>query len=309
MKVNSFNNNNISFNGFYNGKPLKKLLGFAECNGALFMSATSLALASTVRPISIMSTPKTDKENKKIACTKALASTVLDFIITLAVSIPIVKSIGRIKKAQPLNEKSEQFISQMIKLGAGLVIAVPKGITNVFIMPWVNKLFFKNDRTENTQNSQETPIFKGKNKKIDSLISKIFKSRRVKNFADKHYESNLPMHINALKDSLTTASFALTTLKTDKTDSERKGALIYNSIIATGLSILLGYTADFATRKPAEKFIKKLTETNKNDPNLKKYIEGFKIAKPTFIMGLAYYAIIPLISTFTAERIDKKYPI
>ena len=41
-------------------------------------------------------------------------------------------------------------------------------------------------------------------------------------------------------------------------------------------------------------------------PKLDKYIEGIKIAKPILILGTVYYTLIPIVSTFLADRIDKK---
>ena len=57
------------------------------------------------------------------------------------------------------------------------------------------------------------------------------------------------------------------------------------------------------TKKTTEKFIKKFKDANKNDPNLAKQIEGIKIAKPILIAGVVYYILIPIISTFLADRI------
>ena len=45
---------------------------------------------------------------------------------------------------------------------------------------------------------------------------------------------------------------------------------------------------------------------NKNLPELEKYIEGIKIAKPVLILGAIYYMFIPVISTFLADRTEIK---
>ena len=87
--------------------------------------------------------------------------------------------------------------------------------------------------------------------------------------------------------------------KSKKIEEARKKVLEYNAGISTGLSIASGYCIDKLSEKPTEKFIKKFSEINKNDPKLSKYIEGIKIVKPALIFGLVYYAGIPLISTFT----------
>ena len=58
----------------YNSRVLKKSLKFASENGALFAATASLAF-SAIRPLIILATPKTDKENRQYASTKSIAST------------------------------------------------------------------------------------------------------------------------------------------------------------------------------------------------------------------------------------------
>lgn len=322
MKVNSLENNDISFNGFYNSSGLKKVLEFAEKNGALFMSGTSLALSATVRPMSILASPKTDKENKKLACAKSVTSTLIDFIITLAVSAPLVKAMKKIDKNPQkflksetisylkdqsdnlTNSKAYTFANQIIKLGIGLAIAVPKALVNLAGIPHTMNLIF----TEKEDNNYSDINFKGKDK-LPNFIGKIIDKRWVQDFSKENAESNFPMHIAALKDTVATTTFMTGVYKSRKIDENRKGPLIYNSFISTALSILSAYFIDALTEKPANKFIENFKKTNANNPNLKKYLDGFKIAKPTIIMGLIYYAIIPIFATFFAERVDKKHPI
>lgn len=321
MKVNSIDKNSISFNGFYNSKGLKKILSLAENNGALFTSVTALALSATARPISIMATPKTDKENKKLACAKAITSTILDFLITLAISAPIVKAVGNINKnpqkylkketienlkngANELKDsKAYTLANQMFKLGIGIAIAAPKAILNLLGMPYILDSFFKNNNISE-RNTKEVS-FRGKgSEKLSEWIAKIIDNKSVQEFSKRNAESNFPMHINAIKDALTTGVFVAGLSKSKKIKDERKNPLIYNSIIGTGLSIVTGYVLDSATNKPAERFIENLKKANKNDPNLKKYIDGFKIAKPVIILGTMYYVVIPIISTFLGERVN-----
>ena len=322
MKVNSLENNSISFNGFYNSSGLKKVLEFAEKNGALFMSGTSFALSATVRPLSILASPKTDKENKKLACAKSVTSTLLDFIITLAVSAPLVRGMKKIDKnpqkylkSETINNLKEEannlkdskaytFANQILKLGIGLVIAVPKALVNLAGIPHTMNIMFT-DKNDN-QNSEIS--FKGNNI-IPKIIGKIIDKKPVQNFSKKNAESNFPMHIAALKDTVATTTFMTGVYKSKKIDENRKGPLIYNSFISTAMSILAAYFVDALTEKPAQKFINNFIKANAENPNLNKYIDGFKIAKPTIIMGLIYYAIIPLFATFFAERVDKKHPI
>lgn len=330
MKVNYSDKNFVSFNGFYNSSALKKGLGFAERNGALFASATALTLSATLRPLSILSTPNTDTENKRLACAKAVTSTLLDFIITFVISAPIVKAVGKINKnpekylkretIQNLTGASDSLIdskaytlaNQLFKLGIGVAIAAPKAILNVIGMPYISNALFGKKREEQNEPEQEVKNlnFKGKEKaKLVTLIGKLIDNKSIQDFSKMNADSNFPLHINAIKDTLATGVFIGGVCKSKKVEQERKGPLIYNSAIATALSIISGYVIDSATKKSGERFIKKLSDANKNDPNLKKYIDGFRIAKPVLILGLMYYGVIPLISTFFGERVGtKKHP-
>lgn len=330
MKVNSLEQNNISFNGFYDSKFLKKTLKFAEKNGALFASTTALILSATARPAAILSAPKTDKENKKLACAKAITSTLLEFGITYAISYPIVKSVGKINKnpqkylkqstidnlkegAESLTEsKAYTLANQMFKLGVGVAIAAPKAILNILGLPLISKLFFK-EGADNTFSATDSSSvsFKGKSgqNKLPDIIGKIMDNKKIQDFSKKNADSNFPMHINVTKDLLTTGVFSGGVYKSKKIKDDRKGALIYNSLLSTGLCVVSGYLIDYLTKKPADKFIARLKSANPNDKDIKKYIDGFKNAKPILILGITYYAIIPFISTFLAERIDKKFPL
>ena len=98
MKVNSNISRDTSFKGLWNSKFAKKSLEFASNNGALFAATTTFALSTGVRTLSILSTPKTEKENKKIACAKSIASGFLEFALTLSISLPIAAAFKKIDK-------------------------------------------------------------------------------------------------------------------------------------------------------------------------------------------------------------------
>ncbi|MCQ2738937.1 MAG: hypothetical protein MJ237_01775 [bacterium] len=329
MKVNSFEKNNISFDGFYNSKGLKTILKFAENNGALFASATALTL-SAVRPAIIMATPNTDKENKKTAFAKAISSAIIEACLTLIISIPIVKSVGAINKnpkkflsqetiknlqgsSESLkNSKAYTLATQMFKLGTGIIVAVPKSIATLLLLPFFNKSSAKlkeNNSVESDCKNLYNPTFKGRRDLLTDMIAKSINNKSVQDFAGKFKDSNFPLNINVIKDIIATSTFAIGVSKSEKIKSERQGPLIYNTILSTVLSIILTYIADKATDKTAKNFEQKIIEANKNDIELKKYLDGLKIAKPILTMGILYYAFIPLISTFMAERINKKHPI
>lgn len=50
----------------YTNRFVKKGLKFAADNGSLFVASASLALSTVARPLSIMATPNTDKQNKNM---------------------------------------------------------------------------------------------------------------------------------------------------------------------------------------------------------------------------------------------------
>jgi hypothetical protein len=111
------------------------------------------------------------------------------------------------------------------------------------------------------------------------------------------------MHIIAATDTIATASFVHQTKVNKKLEEKDKKPLIYNSIIATLLSIISTYTIDNMTQKQTDKFIEKYKKINKNDKNVLKQIEGIRNAKPMLIAGSVYYILIPILSTYFADRI------
>ena len=65
------------------------------------------------------------------------------------------------------------------------------------------------------------------------------------------------------------------------------------------------YLIDSLTKKPTEKFVENFTRVNKNSPKLNTYLEGIRVAKPLIILGAMYYIVIPLLSTFFADKFAK----
>ena len=319
MKVN-YNSNkfqrDISFKSIYTNKAVKKGLELASSNGALFGASATVAF-SAIRPLSIMCTPKTDKENKKIAAAKSITSSFINFSLMLFVSVPLAKSIKKID-AQPskylrektINKLKEDgknltdskgyiFATQLFKLGIASIVAIPKAIMTASGMPYIvdklshkkqdKDLSFKGNFTENTA------------KNIGNSINK----KGILKFIDKFKDSNFPMHLTAITDTIATLVFMQQASKSKKIEDERKKALIYNAAISTTLSIAGGYTLDKLLDKPTQKFIDKYKLINAKDKNLAKQIQGIKIAKPFLILGTIYYILIPLISTFIADRAEK----
>lgn len=301
----------------YNNKLLKRGLEFAADNGSLFVATTSLTLSTIARPIAIMSTPKADKENKKYAAAKSIASSAVGYLLMLTASLPLAKSMKKIDKNPTKYLKTEtintlksgekilakskryKFATQLFKLGLGFIIAVPKSIITCNLIPPVMKNIFKNDKSDNKNN---VPSFTG----LSKSIGKIIDTKAVKNLTEKFHNTNFEQHIISATDALATGTFILQTSKSKKIEQDRKKALMYNAGISTALSIAGGYAINNITKKSTDKFIKNFKEANKNSPKLEKYIEGIRIAKPALILGGLYYIVIPLISTFLADRFDKK---
>lgn len=315
MKVNT--STNTSFKGFYNSKVLKKGLEFAADYGALFTMGTTLVLSSTARTAAIYSAPYAEKENKKVAAAKSVTSSLTGFLMTLALALPVAGAIKNIDKnpQKYLKKESSEFFkndaksyslaTQMFKLGLGVIVAVPKAIITSTGLPYVMQSLFGEPIPNKTEGVN--PSFKGGGIKeaLSKRFGKILDKKSYQNFSQKYKDSNFPMHVIALADTASTATFIAQTYQTDKIKEERKKALIYNSAISTILSIICGYTADKLTQPMTEKFIDKFKKVNKNEPKLSKYVEGIRIAKPVLLLGAIYYTIIPFISTFLAEVADK----
>ena len=320
MKVNS--DRDISFKSLYTSNAVKKTLVFAAENGALFASGAMVA-GSFVRPLSIWAAPNTERENRKLASIKSIISSLLSFGLMLCVTTPIANSIKKIdrnpqkyltkesidlykKECEKLEEsKSYAFATQMFKLGIGTIATIPKSIITAASIPYVLDLF-KNKKEENSINCQKEINFKGKKTNgLTGIISKILNKKDFKNFSDKYKNTNFPMHIAAITDTLATGAFIWQNNKNNSIDKKHRTVLNYNSAISTFFSIASSYIVDKFLDKPTQKFIQKYKKVNANDKNLEKQVQGIKIIKPMLIMGTIYYCLIPFISTIIAEKTSK----
>lgn len=298
----------------HNSKIFKKGLEFAADNGALFVATTSLALSTFARPLAIMAAPKTNRENKEYAASKSLASSAVGYLMILACSLPLAKTIKKIDKNpkeylkcetvsilkeadKPLVKSSKyKFATQLFKLGLGFLIAVPKSVMTSNLIPLFKKNVFDKEKEQ-----QKDITFKG----LEKPVSKVLNNSKFLKFTEKFHKTNFEQHIISLTDMLATGTFIGQTAKNKKIKEERKKALMYNAGISTGLCISGGYAINSMTKKSTDRFIRNFKKANKNSPKLDKYIEGIKIAKPALILGGLYYIVIPFISTFIADRFDK----
>ena len=296
----------------YTNRIFKKGLEFASNKSAIFVGSVSLALSTIARPIAILSTPNTNKENKKYACIKSFASTAVGYGLMLGASLPVSNALNEIDKnktkylkPQTLKRlstpKKYAFATQLFNLGLGFLIAIPKSIlTCALIPPFMAKIFPKKE------NQQKNISFTGN---LSKGIGKLIDTNAVQKLTEKFHNTNFEQHIMCLTDVVATGAFITQTAKNKKIEQDRKNALMYNAGISTGLCIAGSYIIDKALKKPTEKFIENFRKANKNSPKLEKYVEGIRVAKPALILGGIYYIIIPVISTFLADRFDKNKPI
>ena len=296
----------------YTNRIFKKGLEFASNKSAIFVGSVSLALSTIARPIAILSTPNTNKENKKYACIKSFASTAVGYGLMLGASLPVSNALKEIDKnktkylkPQTLKRlstpKKYAFATQLFNLGLGFLIAIPKSIlTCALIPPFMAKIFPKKE------NQQKNISFTGN---VSKGIGNLMDTNAVQKLTEKFHNTNFEQHIMCLTDVVATGAFITQTAKNKKIEQDRKKALMYNAGISTGLCIAGSYIIDKALKKPTEKFIENFRKANKNSPKLEKYVEGIRVAKPALILGGIYYIIIPVISTFLADRFDKNKPI
>lgn len=296
----------------YTNRIFKKGLEFASNKSAIFVGSVSLALSTIARPIAILSTPNTNKENKKYACIRSFASTAVGYGLMLGASLPVSNALNEIDKnktkylkPQTLKRlstpKKYAFATQLFNLGLGFLIAIPKSIlTCALIPPFMAKIFPKKE------NQQKNISFTGN---LSKGIGKLIDTNAVQKLTEKFHNTNFEQHIMCLTDVVATGAFITQTAKNKKIEQDRKKALMYNAGISTGLCIAGSYIIDKALKKPTEKFIENFRKANKKSPKLEKYVEGIRVAKPALILGGIYYIIIPVISTFLADRFDKNKPI
>ncbi len=316
----------------YNNKYFKNLLEFAADNGALFVSGTAFVLSTAVRPAAIMATPKTDKRNKEYACVKSFASSLSSLLIMMAASLPLANAIKKIDKtpAQYLNKSTINFLrepskklansnsyiaaTQLFKLGLGVMAAFPKSfVTNALIPPLMTKVFpekntdfFRNKYYSDASKVSFTGAYNKNINKISKGIGGVINHKGFQKFVNRIKDTNYELHIMNLTDVVLTGTFVGQLLKNKKIEENRKKPLIYNSILSTVFCIACGYGVNRLSEKPFNKFVENFKKANINSSKLEKYIEGLKIVKPALILGGVYYVLIPIISTFLADRAGKK---
>lgn len=291
---------------------LKSLEKISE-HGTSFSAATSLVLSLSLRPIAINSTPNVENENKQYAMANSICSGLMKFAIVEAVALPIEHAIKKIDKnktqylsektIKSLSPKAYNFITQIIKLSVGFFTAIPKSVLTVALIPVITDKFFK-QKSEISDNKNNSLTFTGK---LPNNISRIIENKKIQNFAIKNQnkDKDIAKHITAGTDILLTTTSAVQINRNKNIKENRKKALIYNNVISTAATLTGGYAIDGLIKRKTSKFVEKFKQINSADPKLSKYVEGLNIIRPAIIFAGIYYGILPMFSTYMAEKIDK----
>lgn len=323
-----------------NKNVLKGLEKVSE-HGSSFGAVTALAMSLTVRPLSIMATPDTEKENKQYAAANSICSGLVKFAMVEALALPLEIAIKKIDKTPEkfLNpesmknllgnskntalSKSYKLLTQTMKLSVGFITAIPKSMLTIALIPIIMDKVFKNKsdnpkisdapnfaKTEPARFSgvDKTPFFTGGiSDKFVKGVADVIDLKPLQKFAIRFQDSDkdVAKHISAGTDVLLTAATVHQTQKSDGIKENRKKALIYNNVISTAVTVAGGYLVDGVMRKPNEKFIEKFKNLNSGYANISKCVEGLNIIRPAIIFAAIYYGVLPIFSTYISEKIDK----
>lgn len=331
MKIQQTSRN--SFTGALNNKLLLKGLEKVSEHGTTFSAGTSLVMALTLRPLAIHSTPNVEKENKQYASANSIASGLIKFGIVEAIALPIENAVKKID-ANPKNylkkstmdnlignsirandSRNYRFATQVVKLGAGFVTAIPKSMLTVALIPVIMDNLFNHKVNREEVREQLPPqktgmSFTGRHKEfVPKTISKLLNAEWYQKFISKfsHDEKNIAKHVTATTDVLLTGASAWQINSSDNINQNRKKPLIYNNILSTGITLVGGYGLDKIVKSKTTGFVEKFIKANKDNPKLPKYLEGINIVRPALIFATIYYGILPMFSTYFAERIDKHF--
>jgi len=334
------------FKSLNNSKAVLKSLEKISDHGATFGAALMCFMAVGIRPLAICLSPDVDKENKQYAVSNSIASGLIKFGMFEAIALPVenalkkidknpekfikTENIDKLKNGAASFSKSENYntATQILKQGTGFVTAIPKAMLTIALIPPLMNLLFSNNKKQKQNFSAVKKLYKSNNPIFDSFeknsspsfkgltsnaalkgTSAILNNNYFLNLVDKLKinESNIAKNISIATDILLTGAFAVRTKKDKKIDENRKKPLIYNNIISTGITLAAGYKLDEIVKKNTSKSLEKFIQANKNDPKLNKYIQGINILRPNLIFAGLYYVVLPIFSTFLADKIDKHF--
>jgi hypothetical protein len=331
MKITNAVKNNPHFSGINTNKFVLSGLEHIANHGASFAVGASFFGAAILRPLVISAVPNTDKENKKYFSANSLSSGIMKLLMAEAVALPVENAIKSIDKS-PNNflnkntlenffkdKKSYNFLTQTIKQTTNLLTSIPKSYLTVALLPLLIDKFFKgNEKKENINpmvfegadkfSSYNKISFKGnENRLLSKGISKLINNEVLQNFAKNHAakDTNITKTMSVATDMLLLSASSLYTKKSKKIKEERKKPLIFNNILSTLSGITLGCLFDNAAKNGFKDSMDSFIKANKTNPKLPKYIDGINVLRPTVIFMLVYYGIIPVFTTYFADKINK----
>ena len=321
-------------------KHLLKGLEKVSEHSSSFGAATALAMSLTLRPLSIMATPDTEKENKQYAAANSICSGLVKFAIIEAIALPLECAVKKIdakpsKFLKPetmknlfgnakdaVSSRSYKLLTQTLKLSVGLITAIPKSMLTIALIPIVMDKIFANKKNKvkgeiGVVQESAAPNFTGVDKKpfftggisesVTKGVAHLVDNKPLQKFAIKfqEHDKDIAKHISAGTDVLLTAAAVHQTEKSSGIKENRKKALIYNNIISTAVTIGGGYFVDGLMKKSSAKFIEKFKAMNSGYKNIAKCVEGINIIRPAIIFAAIYYGVLPIFSTYLSEKIDK----
>lgn len=317
-------NNKTNFKGCLSNKYLLRSLETVANHGGSFTAVTSFAMSFGLRPMAIKATPGVDKENKQYASISSQASALMKLAVVESVALPVEMAIKRIDKsagkyltAETINllkggeetllkSPSYRLSTQILKLGTGFVTAIPKSMLTVAFIPVLMDVLYKNKEQKKSEQVKKDLTFTSK-EFVSKGIAKLLNNKKYQDFVikQKKIEPDVAKHISASTDILLSSSYAVNTLNSKKIKEEQKKPLIYNSLIGTAITLLLGYPTDSFLKNASQPLVERFVEANKNSTKLAKYLEGINIIRPALIFASIYYVALPMLSTFLAEKTDK----
>lgn len=152
-------------------------------------------------------------------------------------------------------------------------------------------------------------VNKGYDKFTDVLavgVGKAIDTKPVQTFAQKFHKTNLPAYMFAFTGAILSTFQIFSISKSSKIKEERKKPLMIRGAISCVAATIGGLTLDKLLDNPINNYADKFAKQHAKNPNLHKYLEGIKIAKSALVFGMLYRFVVPVISTFFAQKIVDK---
>lgn len=155
------NQNNISFKGgvpltildpIIKNKYFQSLLNLSVKNPSLFDSTIVLALATTIRPATILAIPGPPKEDRQYAAAKSIATGIIGVIVSALIYIPFEKGLRTFGPAAVekfcKNPKAAEAFNYIVNKGSKLIIGPLDAMLLFKLIPPIMKRVFPNSKKQ-----------------------------------------------------------------------------------------------------------------------------------------------------------------